>query len=321
MQEKLYSSNGNIMYVYIVMKKFTDVEHPLKITEIMELIEKEYGEKISRKTVERNIKVLKEKFNIVIEEIEHKYYMDKEDYEFESYEIRCLVDIINYSRFLDESQAKQLTYKLIHQLNEYDKKSFDSYEKYMKDAKTINKDVFFNIEIIAEAILNKSYIKFDYYKYNLKKQFELRKSFNVFPVTIICEIGQYYLIAAKDKELFYFRLDRIKNISLKDEKFVNISKKQLNDFVESSIGMYGGKKEKVIALLDNSLIDDAIETFGKNVKISQYDKNRFKMETEVSLKGFKNWALRHLEDAEVIHPKALKNDIITVLANALKKLN
>lgn len=319
MKERSLIKSGKIMYIYNVMKKYTDVEHPVKIAEIIELVKNEYGEEISDSTVKRDLKVLEEKLNVIIGKIDHKYYIEKDDNELEVSEIRCLVDMINYSRFIEEKQAKQLTYKLIKQLNTYEQEEFVGYKKYMKDAKTINKDVFLNIEIITEAIQNKKYIKFGYYKYNLKKETELIRTFDVSPITIICEIGEYYLIGIDaDRILKYFRLDRMKDAEIKEGKFVNITKKELDDFVQSSVGMYAGKKEKVQAICDNSLIDDAIESFGKDVKITQYDKDRFKMETEVSLRGFKNWALRHLSDAEVIYPEKLKNEIYELLKSKLK---
>ena len=320
MKEKSLIKSGKIMYIYNVMKKYTDVEHPVKIAEIIELVKNEYGEEISESTVKRDLKVLEQKLNVVIGKIDHKYYIEKDDNELEVSEIRCLVDMISYSRFIEEKQAKQLTYKLIKQLNVYEQEGFVGYKKYMKDAKTINQEVFFNIEIITEAIQNKKHIKFGYYKYNLKKQTELIRTFDVSPITIICEIGEYYLIGIdSDKILKYFRLDRMKDTTIIDGKETNITKKELDDFVGASIGMYSGKKEKVQAICDNSLIDDAIESFGKDVIITQYDKDRFKMETEVSLKGFKNWALRHLEDAEIIYPLDLRKNIIEILNSSISK--
>lgn len=320
MKEKVYVSNGNIMYIYRIMKKYTDAEHPLNVNEIIKLIKEEYGEEISNRTIRRNFKVLEQKFNISIERVDNAYYMDYEDDDFDSSEIRCIVDMVNYSRFVDENTAKILSSKLVNLLNENDKLEFEDYEKYMKDSRTINKQVFYTTKIIAEAIRNENFITFEYYKYNLKKEHEYRKSFNISPVTIICEIGEYYLIATDEtKELRYYRLDRMKNVTIDEKKAINIPKKQLKDYIESSIGMFGGKKELVKAIVSNKLIDDVIESFGKDVKINQYNKDNFKLETEVNIIGFKNWALRHLEDAKVIYPEELKKGIIRILNDSINK--
>ena len=321
MKEKVYINNGNIMYLYQTMKKYTDVNHPLKISEIIELIEKEYGENISSRTIRRNFKVLEEKFNIPIERVmNNAYYIDYEDNNFDPSEVRALVDMVNYSRFVDEALSKQLIDKLINLLNENDKKDFIGYDKYMKNVKTTNKQIFFTIKMIAEAILNKKYIQFDYYKYNVKKEFEFRKSFLIFPVTILCDVGQYYLVAANtDKKLFYFRLDRIKNIKIKEGKKLNISKKQLDNYIASSVGMYGGELEIVEAIINKNLIDDVIDTFGRDVEISEYNEKQFMMKTKINIEGFKNWSLRHLEDVQITYPLKLKDEIARILEKALNK--
>lgn len=190
----------------------------------------------------------------------------------------------------------------------------------MKNTKTTNKELFYNIKTISEAILNKKNIQFKYYKYNIKKELEFRKAFELSPVTIICDIGQYYLIGAdKEKQLFYFRLDRIKNISIAEGKSVNITKKQLNNYIESTIGMYGGEKETVKAIVNRRLMDDVIDQFGREVGIVPCDEENFTMQTEANLIGFKNWALRHLEDVKVIYPNKLKKEIIEILKKSIKR--
>ena len=320
MKEKVYVTNGNILYIYNILKKYTDVEHPLKVSEIIEFIKKEYGEDISSKTIRRDFKVLEAKFGLAIENSNNKYYMDCEETDFDSSEIRALVDMVNYSRFVDEDFSKQLTNKLICLLNENDKKSFNGYDKYMKNVKTINKEVFYTIQTVSEAILNKKYIQFDYYKYNLKKELEFRKSFLVFPVTILCDVGQYYLIVANEnKELLYFRLDRIRNINLKEGRTISIEKKQLDDYIDSSVGMFGGESETVKAIINNNLLDCVIDTFGRDVKISKNDSETFLLETRINLEGFKNWSLRHLQNVKVIYPQKLKNEIVDILERSIKK--
>lgn len=320
MKEKIYVSNGNIMYIYRTLKKYTGIDNPLKIEEIIKHIKEDYNEEVSSRTIRRNLKVLESKFDIVIDRVDNSYYMDYEDNDLDPSQVRCLVDMVNYSKFVDEKLAKELTSKLINQLNENDKKNFEQYSKYMKGTKTQNKQLFYNIQTIAEAVTNKQNIKFAYYKYNINKEQEYRKSFNISPLKILCDFGQYYLIAVNnDKKILYFRLDRIRNISFSNEKYIKISQKELNNFIDSTIGMFAGKKETVKAIVDNHAIDEVLEAFGMDINIKKYDENSFLMETEVSIEGFKHWGLRHLEDARIIYPTALVQEINQILNKSIEK--
>lgn len=320
MEEKIYPGSGNILYVYKILKKYTDAEHPLTANQVAEKISKEFGEAISSRTVRRNFNVLMEKFNLSIEQVENRYYLDYEDYDLDFSEVRCLVDLIQYSNFIDDSFAKELANKLIHQLNENEQKDFAGYQKYTRNTKTTNKEVFYTIKLLVEAMQEKKYVHFDYYKYNVHKEFKFRKAFYLFPLIILCDIGQYYLVAAdQDKSLFYFRLDRIKNLEIKDGIPLKIPKQQLEDYIQSTVGMYGGKQEHVKAKISVRLLDDIIDQFGKDAKIEEYNNEFFLMDANVNLEGFKQWALRHIEKVDVLEPAHFKNEITHILEESLKR--
>lgn len=320
MEEKIYPGSGNILYVYKILKKYTDAEHSLTVNQIAEKISEEFGETISGRTVRRNFNVLMEKFNLSIEQVENRYYLDYEDYDLDFSEVRCLVDLIQYSNFIDDSFAKELANKLIHHLNENEQKDFAGYQKYTRNTKTTNKEVFYTIKLLVEAMQEKKYIHFDYYKYNVHKEFKFRKAFYLFPLIILCDIGQYYLVAAdQDKSLFYFRLDRIKNLEIKDGIPLKIPKQQLEDYIQSTVGMYGGKQEHVKAKISMRLLDDVIDQFGKDAKIAEYNNEFFLMDANVNLEGFKQWALRHIEKVDVLEPSHFKNEITHILEESLKR--
>jgi len=320
MEEKIYAGSGNILYVYKILKKYTDADHPLTVNQIVKLIQEEFEETISGRTVRRNFQVLTEKFGLCIERIDDAYYLDYEDYDLDFSEVRCLVDLIQYSNFIDDSFAKELSHKLIHHLNENEQKDFEGYQKYMRNTKTNNKEVFYTIKSLTEAMKQKKYVHFDYYKYNVHKEFKFRKAFYLFPLTILCDIGQYYLVAAdQEKSLFYFRLDRIKNLEIKDGSPLKIPKQQLEEYIQSTVGMYGGKEEKVKAKVSIRLLDDVMDQFGKDAKISEYNSEYFLMEATVNLEGFKQWALRHIEKVQILEPASFQNEIASILEEALKK--
>ena len=61
MDKNYHAKNGNALYIINILKKYSDAEHKLSVLEIIKYIEDIYGVKNDRRTIERNIELLKEK--------------------------------------------------------------------------------------------------------------------------------------------------------------------------------------------------------------------------------------------------------------------
>ncbi len=320
MAEKVYENNGNIMYLYFVLKKYSDINHPLSKLEIIDKIRELYNVSISDRTVRRNIKVLCEKFNYVVSCENGSYYLEPCENDFEKSEIQTIIDIITYSKFVNDDLSSMLSKKLYELLNYYDKESFKNYKKYVKSTKTDNKQIFYTIDIISDSIESKKAIEVDYYKYNLKKELEFRNKIIVSPYIVIFDSGQYYLVGYHHikKVVAYFRIDRIKNVKVSSNKYVSIKDNFITDKLNSTVGMYSGKVTEIKAIVNNQLLDDVIEKFGRDVVLRKYDDNNFLLEITTGLDGFKYWTLRNISYVKVISPLFFKEQIIDILNSSIK---
>ena len=64
----------------------------------------------------------------------------------------------------------------------------------------------------------------------------------------------------------------MKNINILDENnSKSIKKEDIKEIIDAAISMYGGVGEDIEVLCDNSLLNNVIEVFGKDIKISKYD--------------------------------------------------
>ena len=62
-----------------------------------------------------------------------------------------------------------------------------------------------------------------------------------------------------------------------------------------------------------------IEVFGKNIKISKYDNNHFKLVMNKDIEGFKYYVLRNIEFIKILKPKKLKEQIQRILKKYLEE--
>lgn len=328
MEKDYHEKNGNAIYIINILKKYTTEEHMLSIKDIIDYVEKEYNVKNDRRTIERNIELLKEKldYDIEIEKQGNKnfyYLLNNPDIDFEPGEIRTIIDTFSYATFVPEKISKEIIKKCKNMQNIYENKKLKDYQIYSNNIKTNNMEIIKNIEDVSDAIYNRKQISFDYYKYELKPVLKNAKetSYIVSPYAIIYSIQELYLIALKEGEtkLKTFRLDRMKNVNILNFQSERINKKEIDEIVKSSISMYGGKGEEVSVICKNVLLDNVIEVFGKDIRITKYDNEHFKLVMNKDIEAFKYYVLRNIEYINIIKPKKLKDEIDRILKEYLKR--
>ena len=98
-------------------------------------------------------------------------------------------------------------------------------------------------------------------------------------------------------------------------------KAEIKEFAESTVEMFGGKKEEVEAIFDKCLLNAIFDIFGKNVTIEKIhgDEEHLKLIVDTNPLGFKMWAMRNIDLVEIKRPIALRKEMQEVIKNAMKK--
>lgn len=262
---ELYEKNGNILYVLNILKKYSNSDHPLSSNKIKNLIKEEYNVDIDSRTVRRNINLLIEKFNYDIEKFEENkkgYFLRYDpEVEFEDGELSAILNTFAYSNFIPEKMSNEIIQKCLKMMNIYEKEKYKNFKVSIKNTRTDNLEIIKNIEDVNESIFNKKKITFDYYKYELcnnKLEERLAKRVKTSPYKLIYALQKFYLICLDDdkKELYSYRLDRMKNIQILSSKASGkISESEIDFFIKSNVNMFSGDAEKVEIECDISMLD------------------------------------------------------------------
>ena len=310
-----------------IFQKHSDCYHPLKQDDIARYLHEEYGIEIERKAISRNISLLKEA-GFEIESGRSGSYLDERD--FTDAELRVLIDGVLSSKHITAKYSKDLIDKLCSLSNRY----FRSHVKYIHTVgdwdKTENQSLFYNIEIVDEAIEQKRQIRFDYNKYGLDKKLHKTKTHHASPYQLILHNQRYYLMARNEqwKNMAYYRLDRITNISITEEKLAPITtiegyEKGIN-YKELSTAfpyMFTDKPERVEFIAEAIIIDQIIDWFGKDIRIGKYkdDDKQITVSVNVSPMAMEYWAMQYMNYVRVVSPQTLAEKIKNNLHNALEK--
>ena len=209
-----------------IINNYTDDEHPLSSFEISEKL-KEFNILSERKSIYDDIETLIG-YGIDINKTtspKRGFYLAKRD--FEVSEIKLLIDIVNFSSFLSEKKSNDLIMKLKALLSNFQAELLSKIESE-KINKSKNEEIYYNIYICNEAIINKNKVKFIYNKFafDQKNIIKINNYVNIVnPIKLIFLNGDYFLIAKPDGQscILKYRLDKIKSTNILDDKFDNLN--------------------------------------------------------------------------------------------------
>ncbi|MCR4874274.1 MAG: WYL domain-containing protein [Clostridia bacterium] len=317
-----------ILAVLEILKKYTDEDHPMVYDKIIYHLDKDYNLSLERKALGRTIQSLEDFGYDIVTGKSGTYIASRE---FDDSELKLLIDDVLSNRYIPSSNSKQLIEKLMGLSNEKLKRH-TKYVYSLKDwAKSPNKEFFYNIEIIDEAIANDKQITFDYNNYNefgeLVPRHLDRKSI-VSPYRMVVKNQRYYLMCKdmRKNDLAYYKIDKITNIKLLDIAAEDINTiESFNNGINNSVlsnalpYMFSDRPKNVDLIVnDEAGVDCVVDWFGKNAKFLKLPDGKYRVTVKVSLLAMRYWALQYVDVIKVIAPKELKMDIKNELEKGLK---
>ena len=308
-----------------ILNKHSDSEHPLKHDKIIELLNAEYGLIIERKAIGRNISLLNEAGYEIETTKKGSYLVERT---FDDSELKLLIDGVLSSNHITPKQSKELIEKLCKQSNKYFKKRVKNIYSINDWNKTENVTVFYNIEIIDEAITTEKQIKFDYNKYGEDKKMHRSAIHTVSPYQMILHNQRYYLMGYNEKwqHIQYYRMDRITNIELTKTcrtPLKNISGYEngidYKRFSSAMPYMFFDEPKPIEFIAESWAIDQIIDWFGKDILITKTENNRFLIKLTASVNAMENWAMQYLNAVEILSPLELRDRIKNNILTATEK--
>lgn len=341
-----------IMNILDILKRYTDMNHRLSQKDICEILNDEYGMKIDRKSVKRNLmnlidlgydieyseslRMIKVKEKDGSEHEEESYIMS--DFylsrDFDDSELRLLIDGLLFSKHIPYSQCKQLIEKIKGLSSVYFKSRIKYISTFPED-KTDNKQLFYNIDMIDEAISKKRKISFKYLEYGTDKNMHIKKrddgterEYIITPYQMAAKEGKYYLICNYDKydDISNYRIDRITDIKLLDipaKTFESLKGSDgnpldLHKYMTEHIYMYSSKNVHVKFKINKPMISDVIDMFGKEVRFSEETENSVIVSAYTNEMAMEHFAKSFAPDVLVLEPQDLADKVMSDMKKVLE---
>lgn len=310
------------LYVAQYFLENSDNNHSVNASDIKDYLENECGIECERRSIYRDIAILRDEFGMDIDGVQGgKYKLLSRQFDFE--DLLLLAQCVYATKFISKSKAEKLIQTLGEFCSIYERDKLES-EVFLCDrVKTEANDILSIINKINYAMSTKdegksrtpTKITFKYMKYtihNLKTQEERRKGYlyKVSPYKLIINEGNYYLLAFDDRyqEIRTYRVDRMKDVKVIREPRDGaeaFSEIDLSTYTKRVFSMYGGDNKHVSIRFINSLLDVVIERFGtgKDVFYRPDDAHHFIVISDVEVSDqFYSWVCSFRKKASIISP-------------------
>ena len=326
-----------ILDILHILKKHSDKDHRLSQRDIQDLLETEYGMKVDRKTISRNIiKLVQCKYPIEFGSngaetiLTNIYY----DHKFLNGELRLLIDSV----LLTDGLPKKDRISLINRLESLSSKYFHSeISKIDMDIYgTIeNKQIILTLEEIGSAIAEGTQVTFYYSDYGIDGEPKIRrdsngkeKQYTVNPYQIISKNGHSYLICNLPEyhDLTHFRIDRIKDCRKTDAPSRSLRMLKgfetgirLSEDIKSHPNLWSGTPTHITFQCKQYMMNDVADSFGTDLHTEELPDDMMKVHVQASESAMLHWAVQFADAVEVLSPASLRKQIAETLRNALEK--
>lgn len=278
-----------ILYLYRLLKQYTDPDYSLSTNQIRAIMKKEYGITMHRTTVPSDVALLQAAGIPIHVRRSSVMLYHMEETKFELPELKLLIDAVESSKFITEAKSKRLVEKLTSLTSENNAKKLVRNLYTSGRVRSSNEKGYYIVDAINDAINEKKKIAFLYTEYNEKKQLVLRnggKPYTVSPYTLLWNGDFYYLVGyyhEKDR-ISTFRVDRIlmQPEILLDPALPAPKCFDIAHYTREVFRMYDNQKKQLVKLVcENNVMKGVIDQFGTDIAVKKVDKEHFSAKVNV----------------------------------------
>lgn len=314
-----------VLFILEILKRETNYDHRLSQQQIIKLLKRDYNMEVERKSVSRNINdLLDAGYDIVCE---NGYYLGSRDFEYS--ELRLIIDSLLFSKNIPGSQCKTLIKKLMRLTDRY----FNARVRHistMPVSKTDNRQIFYTVEILDEAITQNKMVSFYYNEYHTDKKphHKREEKYTVNPYQIAATNGRYYLICCTEHHdnIAHYRIDHIEGAEITDNKAKPMKEVKglehgldLPKHMAEHIYMFSGESKRVVFRAQKILVDQIIDWFGTDLVFSNENEKSVDVSVRVNETAMFCWLLQYGPSCEVLEPLSLRQRVKEAVTEMAKR--
>lgn len=313
------------LYLAKILYEQTDEDHFLTTSQLMQILEEQYGIRSHRQTIKTEIELLRQ-FGLEIEEVkstQNRYNLYGR--RFDVPELKLLIDAVESSKFITQSKSKELVEKISTLASKHSSEPIKRNVTCEGRIKPDNEKIYFIVDAIKQAINENKKISFQYFRYNVRKEKRLKHNgepYIITPLHLVWNGDYYYMVGVYDykQRLGSFRVDRIAKtpVVLKEDGVPAPVDFDINAYVNSTFSMFNSEHVDVELICDNDVMDSIVDRFGDEIVTYANDLNSFRVIVNVAVSHiFYSWVFGFCGKVKIKGPDEVKNRYFEMIKSAI----
>ena len=312
------NQKAKILYIMDYLQRNSSEDHPVKASELIQMLDKQHRISCDRKTVYSDIATLQD-YGMDIVSLPGKnggYFVASRNFDLP--ELKLLIDAVQSSRFLTEEKSRELIKKLCQQCNEQDARLLTRTVLVSGRVRTMNDSIYNNVDYIQEAISLNRQINFRYFDWDFGGKRRYReKEYLASPYGLCQDNENCYLLAYSQRHgITSYRVDRMSHIRVAEETRIpcpELTGKAFHEHANQLFQMYSGDKVKVKMRFHNSLINVVVDRFGKDTMLIPDGDSHFIFNASIVVSPmFLSWIIGFGNRAQILHPQDVKDRCVAL---------
>lgn len=302
-----------LLYIMDYLMEHTDEKHSVTTQDIIDFLAAN-GISAERKSIYSDIDLLIQYGMDIVRTKERPQGYRLLLRQFELAELKLLVDVVQSSKFITSKKSRELIGKLEKLCSKSEARQLHRQVEVTGRVKTVNENIYYNVDQIYFAIGENRKVRFQYYDWNVQKEMQLRKEgayYEVSPWLLMWDDDNYYLIAYDEESgiMKHYRVDKMLHIKITESKREGkevFEKFDIAAFSKRTFGMFAGEEETVTLLCDKKLTGVMIDRFGTEVTMRPYDEAYVQARVNVAVsRPFFGWLTGFGKSVRIIAPEKI----------------
>ena len=298
-----------IFYILDYLQRNSHQDHPVRASELIDMLQRNYNISCERKTVYSDIQALQD-YGVDIESIPGKnggYYIASRNFELP--ELKLLIDAVQSSRFLTEKKSRELIEKLCNQCSIHDARLMRRDMLVSGRVKSMNETIYYNVDAIQDAISMNRVISFRYFDWGIDGKRKYReKNYYASPYGLCQDNENCYLLAHSPRHgITSYRVDRMSEITITEDVRTpcpELTGKALHEHANRLFQMFAGDSVNVKMRFHKTLANVVIDRFGRDTILIPEGSEYFNFTVNVAVSPmFLSWVIGFGSKAKILYPQ------------------